>query len=60
MNLETVERTVDSMEDREALPLLSSLLNKRLALMEEEERLKFVVELFGERADEKTAGMVHR
>ncbi len=59
MSIEKIQESLDQMEPEEAVSALSIVVKRQLPLVEEDKRIKFVLDLVGEPSDEKLASLVH-
>ena len=59
MDTITLKKAFEKLELEKALSVLSSTMKKLLPVLDEEARLEFVMNLFGESGDEKIGSMVH-
>jgi len=59
MDTTALETILEDMEPEKALSMLSSTFRKLLPVLDDEARIEFVINLFGEAGEEKIGSMVH-
>ena len=59
MSTDKIQELLDSLEPEEAATTITTVMKNLFPLLDEEARLRFVVELIGESGDEKDASLVH-
>ena len=59
MSKNDIQQIVDRMEPEEAASAIALVTKKLFPLLDEESRLRFVMNLVGESAEDKVASLVH-
>jgi hypothetical protein len=59
MNAEKIQSLVNSMEPQEAASALASVIKDLFPLLDEDARIRFVMNLIGDSGDEKVSSLVH-
>ncbi|MCJ7595999.1 MAG: hypothetical protein MUO52_14630 [Desulfobacterales bacterium] len=59
MNTDTLQELVNGMAPEEAASALGAVLKKIFPLLDDDARLRFVLNLVGETGDEKVASLIH-
>lgn len=59
MSIDKIQELVNTMDPEEAASGIALVLKKLFPLLDEDARVKFVVNLIGESSDEKVASLVH-
>jgi len=59
MSVEKIQELVNSMAPQEAASVLAFVIKELFSLLDEEARIKFVMDLLGDSGDDKVSSMVH-
>ncbi len=59
MSIDELQKVINSMAPEDAATSISKIMKKLLPLLNEEARLKFVMDLAGDSGDDKVASLVH-
>jgi len=59
MSTDKIQEIVEKMEPEEAASAITQVLEKLFPLLEEDTRLRFVINLVGDPSDEKLTSLVH-
>ncbi|MBN2060092.1 MAG: hypothetical protein JW882_06710 [Deltaproteobacteria bacterium] len=59
MSAEKLKQIIEQMEPGEAVSSLAIILKNLFKLLDEDDRVQFIVNLVGSAGDDKVAGMVH-
>ena len=59
MSVDEIQELVNNMEPQEAASALSFVIKDLFPLLDEDARIKFVMDLIGDSGDDKISSMVH-
>jgi len=59
MSVDKIQELVNNLEPREAASALACAINNLLPLLNEDARIKFVMDLMGDSGDDKVSSLVH-
>ena len=59
MSADELQKLIDGMAPEDAAASISKIMKKLLPLLDEEARLKFVMDLAGDPGDDKVTSLVH-
>ncbi len=59
MSVDKIQEIIDTMEPQEAASAIGLVMKTLFPLLDEEDRLKFVMSLVGESTEDKVASLVH-
>ena len=59
MSVDKIQELVSNMEPQEAASVLAFVLKDLFSLLDEDTRVKFVMDLIGDSGDDKVSSMVH-
>ncbi|MEJ2656656.1 MAG: hypothetical protein P8012_05605 [Desulfobacterales bacterium] len=59
MNVDKIQDLINNMEPQEAASALAFVLKDLFPLLDEDDRIKFVIDLIGDSGNDKISSMVH-